>query len=236
MDDLRKFCAAFGLKMNIKKSRGMCSRIATRRRRDNFTSISAIRFTSSLGKYLGFPLIQGRVSKSIFAKLMDKINNHLASWKRKLLNRAGRVCLANSVLASILVHLMQTLWFPKQICLSLDFCIRHFIWGGKEGHRSFSMIGWNVLTTPKRFGGLGIHDAWLTNISLLGKLVENLVFSANKPWVHILSHKYLQCGSIFGNFNSNGTSYVGCNILKALKEIHEGGALKFMMVPLYFGI
>ena len=140
IEALQRFCDALGLKVNFDKSRAMCSKNILRRRRDHFTNISFIRFASSLGKYLEFPLIQGRVSKVHFADLMEKIKNQLASWKGRLLNKASRICLANSFLASIPIHQMQALWFPKQICQSLDSCLRQFIWERGEGPRSLNLV------------------------------------------------------------------------------------------------
>ena len=103
---LKDFCKAFGLKVNLEKSRVMCSKNISSRRWENFTSISSIRFANDLGKYLGFPLFQDRVSRSTFSDLLGKIQTRLTSWKGKLLNRAGIICLAKSVIVSLLIHTM----------------------------------------------------------------------------------------------------------------------------------
>jgi len=55
---------------------------------------TGIRQTFSLEKYLGFPMIHGRLTKSDYEFLIDKIQRRLASWKNKLLNKAGRLALA----------------------------------------------------------------------------------------------------------------------------------------------
>ena len=81
LDTLDDFCKASGLRVNFDKSRALCSKNVSRRRRDNFTNISSIRFTTDLGKYLGVPLVQGKVTKSTFYGLLEKINRRLASWK-----------------------------------------------------------------------------------------------------------------------------------------------------------
>ena len=86
LEALNSFCATSGLKVNLEKSRTMCSKNLSSRRKDNMTNISSICFTSDLGKYLGFPLIQGRVSKALFADLMTKVQSRLASWNGRLLN------------------------------------------------------------------------------------------------------------------------------------------------------
>ena len=75
------FCAASGLKVNLDKSRAMYSSNIPSCWRENFTSISSIRFASDLDKYLDFPLTQGRACKATFAELLSKIQNRLASWK-----------------------------------------------------------------------------------------------------------------------------------------------------------
>lgn len=68
--------------------------------------MSLICFAGSLGKYLGYPLLQGRVKRSDFNFLIEKLQSMLASWKDRLLNKAGRVALAISLLTSIPVHSM----------------------------------------------------------------------------------------------------------------------------------
>ena len=92
------------------------------------------------------------------------------AWKRNLLNKVGRVCLAKSVLAPLPMYMMQSLWFPKEICYKLESCIRNFIWGNEDEGRSWNLVSWRMITKPKKFGGLGVREAQLINISLLGKL------------------------------------------------------------------
>ena len=60
------FCKALRLKVNINKSRAMCSDSASWQRRELFSSISSIQLASKLGKYLGFPLLNRHPKKSDF--------------------------------------------------------------------------------------------------------------------------------------------------------------------------
>lgn len=71
--------------------------------------VTSYHHTNNIGKYLGFPLLTGRVNKSDFAYILDKINSRLAGWKRKLLNRVARVTLAQSVISAIPIYAMQNL-------------------------------------------------------------------------------------------------------------------------------
>ncbi|GAU42583.1 hypothetical protein TSUD_302990 [Trifolium subterraneum] len=87
---LHSFCHASGLKVNIQKSRFMASHNISRVKVAKFESIVHFNHNSHLGKYLGFPMLSGRIKNSDFSFIMDKINGRLDGWKSKLLSRAGR--------------------------------------------------------------------------------------------------------------------------------------------------
>ena len=95
-----------GLYINFDKFRALYSRNVSHMKRDGFTHVSSIKFTTDLGRYLGFPLIQGRALKALFYEVLEKIQWRLASWKGHLLNRARCICLARFVMASIPVYSM----------------------------------------------------------------------------------------------------------------------------------
>ena len=61
-----------------------------------------------MGNYLGFPLLQGRIKKVDFNFFLDKLKARLSGWKVKLLNKAGRVTLARSILTTMPLYNMQT--------------------------------------------------------------------------------------------------------------------------------
>lgn len=107
---LQDFCLASSLKVSIQKSCCMPSKNVHRSKLAKVISIVNFKTTSQIGKYLGFPMLTGRVKNSVFSFLMDKINNRLAGWKGKLLSRAGRVTLAKSVIAAVPTYAMQNLW------------------------------------------------------------------------------------------------------------------------------
>ncbi|XP_015970506.1 uncharacterized protein LOC107493982 [Arachis duranensis] len=104
---LNIFCKASGMKVNLEKSKAFCSKNVTARRRNIFTSVSSIRFALDLGRYLGVNLNHSRISRASFHSVIEKVRGRLANWKGRLLNKAGRLCLINSVAASIPVYHMQ---------------------------------------------------------------------------------------------------------------------------------
>ncbi|MCI28277.1 ribonuclease H, partial [Trifolium medium] len=141
---------------------------------NKLTSIYGIGSTTSLDKYLGFPILKGRAKISDFHFIIDKMQSRLAFWKNRMLNKPGRLALASSVLTSIPSYYMQIAWLPQIICDSIDQITRNFIWRDFN-NKGIHLVGWNKITRPKQYGGLGIRPASEANISLLGKLVWDMV-------------------------------------------------------------
>ena len=60
------------------------------------------------------------------------------------------------------------------------------------------MVNWKEVTKPKKVGGLGMREARLTNISLLGKLVWALEHHKDKFWVQVVATRYLKDNYLLG--------------------------------------
>ena len=207
-ETLLVFCSASSLKVNVFKSRAMCLASVSRQRGDLFTSISFIRFASDLGKYLCFPFLSKKPKRKELAFIIDKLNLRLASWKGKLLNKAGRLTLAKSVLAYILVYCMQSIWVPSTICDDIDRVTRRFIWSKRNFEKGLHLVHRDLVTKSKVAGELTVGKAREVNVSLLGKLLWALSHEPYKLWVQVLAHQYLQDGSVFYVGYSCNSSHV----------------------------
>lgn len=76
-----------------------------------------INLTKDFGKYLGLPLIHGRVVQSTLREL---VSTRLSGWKTKCLNLAGRATLVASLTSTIPITTMLTSRLPKNVCNQLD--------------------------------------------------------------------------------------------------------------------
>ena len=216
-----RFSRASGLKINISKSRAYYSSGTPQGKITNLTTISGIQSTTSIGKYLGFPMLHGRPKKSDFNFIIEKMQTRLASWKNRLLNRTGRLTLASSVLSSIPTYYMQINWLPQNICDSIDQTTRNFIWKGTN-NKGIHLVNWKKVTSPKSIGGLGIKSARDSNTSLLGKLVWDMVQSTNKLWVNILSNKYTSGPNTLHATANTNSSPTWSSIIKAKDILRDG--------------
>nr|KYP65031.1 Transposon TX1 uncharacterized [Cajanus cajan] len=193
---LEEFSRSPGLRVNLTKSKFVSSRRVSQRRIDTLEGLLGISYTAQIGKYLGVPITHGQPRCADFYDVMDKIQGRLAAWKAKLLNKAGKLCLVKSTISSIPVYSMKSLWLPQAVCNRIDQVCRRMLWAKADNTRFWSPVSWDVVTQSKELGGLGVREARRVNVSLLGKLVWDLLSDPQKPWVQLLSNLYLHGDSI----------------------------------------
>ncbi|KAL4390955.1 hypothetical protein AHAS_Ahas03G0196800 [Arachis hypogaea] len=192
MHSLNLFYKALGMKVNIDKSKAVCSKSMSNTRRKVLAGVSSIRFANELGKYLGVNINHPRASRVACLEAVEKIKSRLSSWKGWLLNRVGILCLIKSVTMSLPIYQMQISLFPNKVCSKIDSIICNFLWKGKTDERDLNLLNWSTMITPKWYGGLGVRDTQCVNTVFLGKLVWQLFHGRNKLWVRIMLAKYVQ--------------------------------------------
>lgn len=123
--------------------------------------------------------------------LLTSSKADLPHGKISCLYKAGRITLAKSVLNLIPTYYMQLAWLPESICSQIDRTTRDFIWKGSSENGIHS-VKWQIVTMPKRNGGLGARRAREANTAMLGKLVWDVLQQTDKLWVNLISTKYVQ--------------------------------------------
>ncbi|CAN1146010.1 LINE-1 retrotransposable element ORF2 protein [Linum perenne] len=126
---LDRFSAASGQEVSREKSAIFCSKNTNRHVSSLISLLLGIPLTQNLGRYLGVPILHDRVNVHTYQDILDRIDSKLAGWKVKSLSLAGRVTLAQSVLAAIPAYPMQTSVLPAKTCEEIDRRIRNFVWG-----------------------------------------------------------------------------------------------------------
>ena len=79
METLNQFCKISGLKVSLEKSRACCSPNIRHSKKEAIANLTAIRLISDLRKYLGVPILKGRVKKATFNPIIEKISTRLAA-------------------------------------------------------------------------------------------------------------------------------------------------------------
>ena len=89
-------------------------------------------------------------------------------------------------------------------CKGIDKLVCNFIWNKGESW-GLNLVNWKVVTFAKSHGELGVHQAKLTNIAMLGKLVAEFVGNSPKLWIDLLRQKYGDLDNIVVTSNGSPT-------------------------------
>ncbi|CAN1121711.1 Putative ribonuclease H protein At1g65750 [Linum perenne] len=223
LDILHRFCEASGQSINKEKSRIFLSSKINRNVSREVSECLGIAATQNLGRYLGVPVIHGRVTKATYEYILDRMDKKLAGWKANNLSLAGRVTLATSVLNAIPSFVMQTAFLPASVCDSIHRKIRNFIWGSVEGARKIHNINWDTVCKPKKLGGSGLRNARDLNRAFLMKIVWGLLERPNELWAKVLTSKYLKrTPTGFVLARKSGFSAVWRGLLKVWPSVTNG--------------
>lgn len=115
------------------------------------------------------PLLHGRITKSTYQEILDKVDQRLSGWSASHLSLAGRITLCQIVLHVAPIYTMQST-MPASITSKLEQMRRRFLWSGNKEHRKMSLIGYDRLCQPKFVGGLGFKKLALLNKALIMKI------------------------------------------------------------------
>lgn len=187
---LSRFCEASGHQISLSKSKAYFSKNVPSQDRRRISRTLGIQETDSLGKYLGVPLINGRVTTTTYRYILEKVQAKLAGWKAKSLSLAGRITLATSVLTSLPLYTMQSTLLPSGTCKSIEKIIRQFIWGHSDTRKGISLVRWSDLCQPRQHGGCGILNLEAQNRAFMSKLIFKIHSEPQVLWVRVLLAKY----------------------------------------------
>nr|KYP31084.1 Putative ribonuclease H protein At1g65750 family [Cajanus cajan] len=104
--------------------------------------------------------------------------------------------------------MMQLYWLPQSVCTTIDHLCRLMLWSHDTWNRHWNLVSWKDVIKPKDYGGLVMRDTHSTNTSLLGKLIWDLIHHPDKPWVSLLTHKYLHSSPLLNYVIPPGDSHV----------------------------
>lgn len=139
--------------------------------------------TTLLITYLGLPLTINKPNKHLFIPLIQKMEKRLEGWRGKLLSKGGRMQLITSVLSALPIYYMAAFKLPQWMIERLDRIRNQFLWGkSNPDKQGIHLINWELLTTPRQWGGLGIFDLRIQNIAFLLCWWWRLYSSPNALW------------------------------------------------------
>ncbi|KAK2648436.1 hypothetical protein Ddye_015925 [Dipteronia dyeriana] len=152
---LRCFELASGLRLNFHNS--CVLRIGKTGGREDSWATNFICTKASLPiSYLDLPLGGHSGSKIFWDNLIWHLENRLRPWKKKFLNKGGRLVLIKNVMSSILVYYMSVFKIPVCVGQKIERHQRNFFWGDGEERKKIHAIKWDLMCKSKAKGCLAL--------------------------------------------------------------------------------
>ena len=103
----------------------------------------------------------------------------------------GKLVLINSIPTDFPIYTCSISLAPKKVMQEITKEIRKILQqGGKSnGLKKFHLVNWDTVCSPKIYGGAGIRDSNLMNITLGEKILWTVVSGKKKWWKEILWKK-----------------------------------------------
>jgi hypothetical protein len=115
--------------------------------------------------------------------MLDKALHFVPTWMRSMIGREGRLTLIKAVLASRTIHQLLIADPPVWLLEELNRGFRAFFWAGKKTvHGGQCLVAWDVICSPKLYGGLGIKDLRLHGIALRTRWQWLQRTDPERPW------------------------------------------------------
>ena len=208
------FEAFFGLRINLGKSE-----MVPVGEVPNMVDLAGILGCNQVSlpmKYLGLPLGAKFKESTIWNPIIEKMERHLAGWKRLYLSKGGKVTLIKSTLSNLPIYFLSLFPIPSEVAKQLEKLQRDFLWSGLGSEFKYHLVSWSTICEPVCNGGLAIRNLRQCNQALLGKWLWHYGLERDALWRRVVEAKY---GSLRGGWCSKEVrrSY-GLSLWKTIRK------------------
>lgn len=93
-------------------------------------------------RYLGVPLVSGKLKESDCKALINKITEMVKSWTSKFLSFVGRLQLIDSVINHMINYWFSVFLLPKKVIKAVERICLSFLWNGLPDVSHGAKVKW----------------------------------------------------------------------------------------------
>ncbi|XP_031396135.1 uncharacterized protein LOC116207368 [Punica granatum] len=146
-----EFFQYLGLKLNSSKTEVYFAGMSQKDVSD-MLKISSLRLGTLPVKYLGVPLVPGRLTDKECKPLIEKIFRRINSWRLKNLSFAGILQLVSSVIYSLVNFWCRAFILPKKVIIEVERKCKAYLWKGTDSDARGARDDWDTVCFPKKEG------------------------------------------------------------------------------------
>ena len=222
MDTLQLYAKASGQCINMEKSLIYFSSNTRTEQREWIKNNLGVKEVDRFESYLGLPTLIGRSKYQTFSFLKDRVWKKLQGWKGKLLSIAGKEVLIKAVAQSIPTYTMGVFQLPVKLCNELNAMCARFWWGQVGNEKKIHWRSWDILSTPKKDGGMGFRDIRSFNLAMLVKQGWRLTQGKDSLLFRCFKVKYFPRYGFLEAVDVPNSSFVWKSILAAQVILERG--------------
>lgn len=91
-------------------------------------------------KYLGVPIDDKKLCKSLWLPTVEKVEKKLGAWQGKFLSLGGRLVLINSSLTNVPLYMLSMYKAPKFIVKNIDIFRKRLLWQGGDTKKNTTLL------------------------------------------------------------------------------------------------
>lgn len=173
--------------------------------------------------YLGLPSLVGRLKKSVFNFVKDRVWKRIQSWSSRLLSKAGKAVLIRNVAQAIPSYCMSCFLIPKSLCREIKVMMNGYWWkSNSNNYRGLCWLSWENMSMVKSKGGMGFQDLHGFNLTLLGKHVWNFMNNPNSMVARVFKARYFPHSNLLRASRGGGSSFIWSGIWQAKEALAKG--------------
>ncbi|CAN0888287.1 Putative ribonuclease H protein At1g65750 [Linum grandiflorum] len=231
----RLFYSLSGLQLNPEKTEVFYSTTVPKSTREQITQEMGFKEGSLPVRYLGIPLISGKLRAQDCDILVSKITARITGWRVKTLSYAGRLQLVQAVLSTMSSYWMSIILLPKSVIKAVEKLCSDFLWKVTDGERKRARVAWKFVALPKEEGGLGIHDFESWNYACVLRHVWSILLQAGSLWIAWIMEYRLKRKTIWSCTAAPYHSWAWRRILKARDKATQHISIDDRGEPLWQG-
>ncbi|XP_026410996.1 uncharacterized protein LOC113306253 [Papaver somniferum] len=179
-------------------------------------------------KYLGLPIGVTSRCASVWDEVIQRMEDKLATWKKKFLNKASRLVLIKSCLAIFHVYFLSLIHMLAEVEKKLTRLMRNFLWDASENRRKMCWVSWLKICRLKHLGDFGVKNLKITSKSFKEKWIWRYSRENKQLWRRVVQEKFCNNPDILlpsDNVKPKGRS-VWKNILNSSYFLQESTTFK----------